>query len=250
MAVIAEVTLRGITPEQYDAVRARAGWLEQVPAGGLAHLTWWEGEDCHNSDAWESEAAFNAFGEQRLGPAMAAVGIDAPPEVVFHPAHEVYLPRREIVTATPAAPIEAIDNVALARSGYASFAAGDIPAVLALFDEELVWSTLPSLPFGGTYRGPQGAAEFFAKLPQNFAELNVEPERYIDAGETIVVHGRHRGRTVTDNAFEATFAHTWRWRGGKATSFTEIVDSATIAAALSEAIPAPRTAPDTTKSPA
>ena len=79
MAVIAEVTLRGITREQYDAVRKETGWLERTPDGGLAHLTWWEGEDCHNLDGWESEAAFDAFGEQRLGPAMAALGLDVAP---------------------------------------------------------------------------------------------------------------------------------------------------------------------------
>ena len=33
MAVIAEVTLRGITREQYDAVRERVGHLERPPDG-------------------------------------------------------------------------------------------------------------------------------------------------------------------------------------------------------------------------
>ena len=66
MAVIAHVILRGVTPGQYDAVRAKTGWLEQTPDGGIAHLTWWDGADCHNVDAWDSEAAFATFGEQRL----------------------------------------------------------------------------------------------------------------------------------------------------------------------------------------
>ena len=39
MTVIAHVILRGVTPDQYDAVRAKTGWLEQVPDGGIAHLT-------------------------------------------------------------------------------------------------------------------------------------------------------------------------------------------------------------------
>jgi hypothetical protein len=92
MAVIAHVILRGVTPGQYDAARAKAGWLEQAPDGGIAHLTWWDGADCHNVDAWDSEAAFTTFGEQRLGPAMAAVGVNVQPEATFYPAHEVYLP--------------------------------------------------------------------------------------------------------------------------------------------------------------
>ena len=66
MTVIAHVILRGVTSQQYDAVRAKADWLEQAPDGGIAHLTWWDGPDCHNVDAWDSEAAFTTFGEQRL----------------------------------------------------------------------------------------------------------------------------------------------------------------------------------------
>jgi hypothetical protein len=93
MAVVAHVILRGVSPDQYDAVRAEAGWLQNTPEGGLAHLAWWEGGDNHNIDAWESEAAFQTFGETRLGPAMAKLGINAAPEVTFHPAHEVFTPQ-------------------------------------------------------------------------------------------------------------------------------------------------------------
>ena len=92
MAVIAHVVLRGVSPEQYDRVRAEVGWLERAPDGGYSHVTWWEGDDCHNIDAWESEAAFNAFGQDRLGPAMAKLGIGVEPEVTFHAAHEVFTP--------------------------------------------------------------------------------------------------------------------------------------------------------------
>jgi hypothetical protein len=49
--------------------------------------------DCHNTDAWESEAAFAASGQDRLGPAMAKLGLDTEPEVTFHQAHEVFAPQ-------------------------------------------------------------------------------------------------------------------------------------------------------------
>jgi hypothetical protein len=99
MAVVAHVILRGVTREQYDAVRAEVGWLETLPEGGLAHLAWWEGDDNHNIDAWETEAAFQAFGESRLGPAMGKLGINVAPEVTFHPAHEVFTPQVLRLTA-------------------------------------------------------------------------------------------------------------------------------------------------------
>jgi hypothetical protein len=100
MAVIAHVILRGVSRDQYDAVRAECGWLEQHPVGGIAHLTWWEGEDNHNVDAWESEEAFGRFGEDRLGPAMAKVGVATEPEVTFYPAHEIFLPSANTLKAT------------------------------------------------------------------------------------------------------------------------------------------------------
>ncbi len=98
MTVIASVTLPGLTSEQYDQLRAAVGWLETVPAGGIVHMVWWEDGVAHGTDAWESEAAFNTFGETRLGPAMAALGLQAELQVTFHPAHEVYVP--EAVTRT------------------------------------------------------------------------------------------------------------------------------------------------------
>jgi ketosteroid isomerase-like protein/predicted ester cyclase len=232
MAVIAEVTLRGITREQYDAVRRVTGWLERTPDGGLAHLTWWEGEDCHNLDGWESEAACDAFAEQRLGPAMAGLGLDVRPEITFHPAHEIFTPRAGVVAATETPNVATAGNVDIIRGGYAAFAAGDIPGVLALFDDDMVWSTLESIRFGGVYRGPAGAGEFFSTLPQNFAELRVEPERFIDGGDSVVATGRHRGRTVTGKDFDVPWVHVWTLRDGKATSFTEVMDSAPVVEAL------------------
>jgi hypothetical protein len=99
MAVVAHVVLFGVTREQYDQVRAEVGWIEEAPVGGLSHVTWWEGGDCHNVDAWASEEAFNSFGEERLGPGMAKAGVQAEMQVTFHPAHEVYAPQSVKVTA-------------------------------------------------------------------------------------------------------------------------------------------------------
>jgi hypothetical protein len=92
MAVIVHVVLKGVSKAEYDAVRSEAAWLERDPEGGLAHLTWWEGSDCHNLDAWESDEVFGAFVQDRLEPAMAAAGVAVEPEVTFHPAHEVFAP--------------------------------------------------------------------------------------------------------------------------------------------------------------
>lgn len=98
MAVIVRVVLHGATKDQYDRVRADANWLGEAPIGGLAHLTWWEGDDSYSVDGWESEAAFNAFVQDRLGPAMARQGVTTVPDVTMFPAHEVFTPGAVTIT--------------------------------------------------------------------------------------------------------------------------------------------------------
>lgn len=92
MPVIAHVFIPGLTAEQYDQLRDIVGWIDSRPVGGIAHLAWSEADGLHGTDVWESEEAFAAFGQDRLGPAMAKLGIAAEPQVTFRPAHEVYLP--------------------------------------------------------------------------------------------------------------------------------------------------------------
>ena len=79
-------------PSSTTLFAKHAAGLTLHPPGGLAHLAWWEGPDNHNLDAWDSEEAFAAFGQDRLGPAMAQAGVNVEPTVTFHPAHEVFLP--------------------------------------------------------------------------------------------------------------------------------------------------------------
>ena len=100
MAVIVHVILKGVSQDQYDRVRSACGWLDQAPTGGIVHMTWWEGDDCHNVDAWESEDAFAQFGESRLGPAMAEAGVAAEPQATFHSAHEVFVPDSVTITVS------------------------------------------------------------------------------------------------------------------------------------------------------
>jgi hypothetical protein len=57
------------------------------------HVVWIEGNDLHGLDVWESEEAFNAFGQDRLGPGLAKLGIDIQPQATFKPTHEVYAPK-------------------------------------------------------------------------------------------------------------------------------------------------------------
>ena len=93
MAVVVSLRLPGVSKQQWDQLRDVTGWLEQVPEGGFGHFVWWEGDDCHAVGGFESEAAFNAFGADRLMAGMASIGLQVQPEIRFHEAHEVFTPR-------------------------------------------------------------------------------------------------------------------------------------------------------------
>src|SRR5581483_9090072 len=164
VALAVHVVIRGVTREQYDAVRAADGWLDNPPAGGISHLTWWEGNDCHNVDAWESEANFEAFAATRLGPAMATAGVTNEPEITMYEAHEAFVPAARIIAPTAPVNLSGSDDLRTLRDAYAAFATGDMATVFAAFDDGIVWETPASIQFGGTYKGHAGVREFFGHL--------------------------------------------------------------------------------------
>jgi uncharacterized protein len=118
----------------------------------------------------------------------------------------------------------ALSSVDAVRAGYAAFARGDIPAVLPIFAEDAQWYAPAELPTGGTFHGPAGIAAFFSGLPAHYDELHVQPTRFLDAGEQVVVEGHHTGR-IAGTSFEVGFVHVWTFEGGLAIGFREYMDS-------------------------
>ena len=110
------------------------------------------------------------------------------------------------------------------RAGYEAFGRGDIPTVLAIFDDTIEWYSPDELPGGGTFHGPSEVMGFFADLPNHFQELRVEPDRYLDAGNEVIVEG-HTGGRVNDTPFDVGFAHVWTVKDGRAVRFREYMDT-------------------------
>jgi ketosteroid isomerase-like protein len=137
------------------------------------------------------------------------------------------------MTATPATP--ATDNVTALRGGYAAFAAGDLPVVLALLDPDIEWIEAAGGPYGGTFRGPQAVVDgVFARIGGEWSEFRVEPEEFIASGEAVAVLGTYRGTFgATGKSMETRFVHVWSFRGGRATRFEQVADTAMMNGALS-----------------
>jgi ketosteroid isomerase-like protein len=129
------------------------------------------------------------------------------------------------------------DDVRTLRDAYEAFARQDVPTVMAAFHEDIEWDSPDSTPFGGSYHGHEGVGSFFGQLPEYWEELRVEPEEFIDAGETIVVLIRLSGKGA-GGSIDSKSLHLWRMRDGKAAAFREYPDTARVLQALGQQVSA------------
>ena len=120
------------------------------------------------------------------------------------------------------------------KAVYDAFAKGDIPSVLGTFSPDIAWTEAEGFPYGGTYHGPRAVLDgVFMRLGTEWVGFAAVPDEFIDAGDTIVVLGKYSGKyKATGKSFQANFAHVWKMREGKATRFTQYVDTLLVHRAL------------------
>lgn len=231
-----EVGKEQATRAQLDEVRRLVGATDDdsMPAGMLAHLESQLADGGYRIvDVWETPQDFERFFQTSLGEAFEKTGfhpLEGPPE-----AEQVL----NLMLRQRSAPDLAARNEALLRQGYDAFARGDMATVMDLMDDHILWYSPDSVRFGGTYAGKAGVGEFFGHLPENFAELSVEPATFVSAGDHVVVQGRLRGKAHNGTPFEIAFLHSWTITNGKAVAFTEFYDTTRMNAALGVAAQAP-----------
>ena len=127
-----------------------------------------------------------------------------------------------------------MNNVELIKNLYQAFAAGDIPAVLQSFDENIEWTEAEGFPYGGTYRGHQAIVEnVFMKLATEWDDYRVEPDEFLDTGDKIVALGNYSGAyKATGKTMRVPFAHVWTVRDGKLIKFVQYTDTLKVSEAL------------------
>jgi ketosteroid isomerase-like protein len=127
-------------------------------------------------------------------------------------------------------------NVALVRSIYEAFGRGDIAAVLGAMSADMVWNEAENFPYadGNPYVGGDAiVAGVFARLGAEWDGFAPVPEEFLDAGDTVVVLGRYRGRfKATGRSIQAQMAHVWRVAEGKAVRFNQLTDTLQVARAV------------------
>jgi ketosteroid isomerase-like protein len=124
------------------------------------------------------------------------------------------------------------DNLATIRSLSDAYARKDIPAIFALLAPEVEIHQSDQLPWGGHYRGHEGARQFFERLAGQILS-RVDVDTLFEAGDQVVAVGHSRGQVhATGAAFEVPAVHVWTLGGGRVQQFEAYIDTPAMLRAL------------------
>lgn len=126
-----------------------------------------------------------------------------------------------------------IDNVAVIKEGYASFAKGNMTGVLAAWDPAIEWHECKGMPFMTTSAklvGHQAVLEgIMARIPQQIDGFGIEISEIFGSGDRVVMLGNYTGTLkATGKPFKAIVAHIWTFRNGRAVKLIQVADTAEI----------------------
>jgi heme-degrading monooxygenase HmoA len=92
MAIVMNMHWPEVSQEQYEAARKEVNWEGNTPTGAKFHVSWFADDGFHVLDIWDSQQDFENFVQNRLGPAVAKIGVQGQPKVSYSPAHAIFAP--------------------------------------------------------------------------------------------------------------------------------------------------------------
>ena len=123
------------------------------------------------------------------------------------------------------------ESLQLVKDGYAAFGRGDLPGLLSLLAEDVVWD-IPGegLPIAGSYRGQADVASFFEKLRQDTDILEFQPREFLADGDRVLVVGWERVKIkATGRGADVDWVMSFTIRDGKIAAFRQYTDTKAIA---------------------
>jgi ketosteroid isomerase-like protein len=93
------------------------------------------------------------------------------------------------------------ENADAVKDRWDDFSKGDIDGAVSTTDENAEIRLPDTLPWGGTYKGPDGFKEMIQKFLSNFESVDPKPTAFLEAddGETVVVVVEGTGKTKSGN---------------------------------------------------
>ena len=111
---------------------------------------------------------------------------------------------------------EQAQAISVLRGAYAAFNQGDIAAAVESLDPHIEWIEPAEFPGGGTYYGQAGVNAYLTHSRAVWAEVHSDAERFISAGNRIVVFV-HAGVRAKDSQEwqDVHLADVYTFRNGK-----------------------------------
>ena len=107
------------------------------------------------------------------------------------------------------------ENVEVVRRGYEHYNRTGEPDYSVL-DPEVVYDVSSRTFDAAVYHGHEGVREFLALIREHWATMRLEPQEFVDAGDSVVVSVRLVGvGKESEVETTANSAHLWTLRGGK-----------------------------------
>jgi len=119
-------------------------------------------------------------------------------------------------------------NVSSVRIAFEDFLKGNIQAILDRCTDDLEWGTInnPTVPYGRTYHGKAGAAEFFNTLSNSIDYSQFIPQQFYTDGDKVFVKGYHQANVKsTGKTFGHDYLMEFDMRDGKVCRFFAWVDT-------------------------
>lgn len=131
------------------------------------------------------------------------------------------------------------ENRAIVNGMYQSFSTGDVPAVLAAMDDNVVWNEAEGNTYadGNPYKGPDAVLNgVFGRLGSDWENFRlVDIKLHEMANDQVLATLRYHGKYLkTGTSINAQAAHLWKLKDGKVVSFQQYVDTKQLAAAENE----------------
>ena len=123
-----------------------------------------------------------------------------------------------------------MQSIDLVKGVYEKVNAGDIPGVVRSFAPDGEWRLAEGHPYdpeGSGLIGPEAIAkDFFARAGEEWEGFAIQPERFHDAGEVVVVECRYHGLYKPTGKTQRTqVCHIWMVRDGKIARFQQYGDT-------------------------
>ncbi len=125
------------------------------------------------------------------------------------------------------------DNVDVVQGAWDAFSRGDIDAVLDVFAPSAETRVPETLPWGGTYAGPEGFGDFIARLNENFEQFTATPDKVLGADDNhVIVVAKVKGRTKGGATIENRAVWVYQLREGRIADAETFGDTAQVLQAL------------------